>query len=243
MSGPTSALPQKLLIVEDDDEIGTLLRVFLQREGFETELARSGIELEVLRHRQGFPALFVLDLMLPGEDGLSICRRLRALRDTPIIMLTAKADDIDRIVGLELGADDYLAKPFSPRELVARIRAILRRAQEQGTVVARAETLHFAGFTLDSGVRRLRDASGKEIELLGGEYELLMVFLQRPQQVLTREQLMDWLKGRSWASFDRSIDVAVSRLRRKIELDPAQPALIKTVRNGGYVFSVAVEHR
>ena len=231
-----------ILIVEDDREIGALVGELLQREGFAPRLARSGKELDASLARDGKPDLVVLDLMLPGEDGLSICRRLRASGGIPILILTAKRDDIDRIIGLELGADDYLGKPFNPRELLARIRAILRRAAPAATAQEQVEgRLHFAGYTLERASRRLLRQDGSEIELMTDEYELLAVLLAHPQRVLSRDQLLDWTKGRSWEAFDRSIDVAISRLRRKIEPNPEQPTLIKTVRNGGYFMAATVE--
>jgi two-component system OmpR family response regulator len=233
-----------ILIVEDDREIGTLVRDLLHREGFEARLARSGADVDESLKRDGLPDLVVLDLMLPGEDGLSICRRLQAAHARlPVLMLTAKREDIDRIIGLELGADDYLGKPFNPRELLARIRAILRRAAPVPleTAEERNEYLRFAGYTLDPATRRLARDGGEEVELHSGEFELLNTLVEHPQRVLTRDQLLDWTRGRNWEAFDRSIDVAISRLRRKIEPDPARPTLIKTVRNGGYLFTPAVE--
>lgn len=231
---------QRILIVEDDREIGTLIEGLLNREGFAAELARSGAEMDrALATRAA--DLIVLDLMLPGEDGLSICRRLRARGNLPILMLTAKKDDIDRIIGLELGADDYLGKPFNPRELVARIRAVLRRtapipASQSGT----GEKWRFAAFVFDIDSHRLFK-DGTEIELSTGDYDILSALVRHPQRVLSRDQLMDFIKGRSWEAFDRSIDVALSRLRRKIENDPAQPVFIKTIRNAGYMLAVPVE--
>lgn len=235
-----------LLLVEDDPEIGPLLVERLEREGFSARWARNGAELDVALAAAP-PDLILHDLMLPGEDGLSICRRLRARSTTPILMLTARGDDVDRIVGLELGADDYLAKPFNPRELVARIRAVLRRvrpaaaAENPAPAAPTSERLRFAGFTFDLGSRELRDPQGEAIELTAGDYELLVALVRHPQRVLSREQLMDLTKGRSWEAFDRSVDVAALRLRRKIEDDPAHPRIIKTVRNGGYLFAVPVE--
>lgn len=236
------AAPALILVVEDDREIADLLAGLLRREGYVVALATSGQAVDDHLAQHGMPALVVLDLMLPGEDGFSVCRRLRIQGDVPILMLTAKNDDIDRIVGLELGADDYLGKPFNPRELLARLRAILRRVAPLTSCAHIAgESFHFADYTLDVGARRLLRADSSEVPLLTGDFELLQVFVERPQRVLSRDQLMDWLKGRSWDAFDRSIDVAVSRLRRKIEPVPAQPSLIKTVRNGGYLFAVPVQ--
>jgi two-component system OmpR family response regulator len=233
--------PTNILIVEDDREIGALLCERLQREGYAARWVRSGAEMDTALAQQR-PDLLVLDLMLPGEDGLSICRRLRAAGNLPIVMVTARSDDVDRIIGLELGADDYLAKPFNPRELLARIRAVLRRCAPAAAAAGGEprERLRFAGCEFDLSARRLtRD--GADIELSAGDYDLLCAFVRHPQRVLSRDQLMDLTKGRSWEAFDRSIDVALLRLRRKIEADPAHPALIKTVRNGGYLFAATVE--
>ena len=234
--------PPHLLLVDDDREILALLSQFLARHGCRVSTARDGTEMwKQLKHAE--IDLVVLDLMLPGEAGLSLCRRLRATSATPVIMLTAMGEETDRIVGLELGADDYLPKPFNPRELLARIKAVLRRSagrlQPDGPRPAR-RILSFAGWRLDATQRELRDAAGAEVALSAGEFDLLLAFAENPQQVLTRDRLLDLARGRSAVPFDRSIDVQVSRLRRKIELDPAEPALIKTVRGGGYLFTPAV---
>jgi two-component system, OmpR family, response regulator len=229
-----------ILIVEDDREIGLLVRDLLEREGFAAALVRSGAELDGWVAKHGLPQLVVLDLMLPGEAGLSIFRRLRGSTDVPVLMLTAKRDDIDRIIGLEMGADDYLGKPFNSRELLARIRTILRRAACRGGEPGGAAVYAFAEFTFDSGARTLKREDGAEVPLMTVEFELLQALLEQPQKVLSRDQLMDRTKGRAWGAFDRSIDLAVSRLRRKIEPRPEQPSLIKTVRNGGYLLAVPV---
>jgi two-component system OmpR family response regulator len=232
----------RILIVEDDREIGPLVQGLLQRDGYDVAWVRSALQMDQsLAERRA--DLLVLDLMLPGEDGLSICRRLSAGSGIPIIMLTAKADDLDRIIGLEMGADDYLPKPFNPRELLARIRAVLRRTAPAATAAAspHKERVLFAGFDFDLSARTLRRADGSDIELSAGDYDLLSVLVRNPQRVLSRDQLMDLTRGRSWEAFDRSIDVALSRLRRKIEADPAHPAIVKTVRNGGYMLAVPVE--
>ncbi len=234
-------MPQ-ILVVDDDREIRDLLARFLARHGFRVETAADGRGLRaVLRDRR--VDLVVLDLMLPGEDGLMLCRELRAGSDLPVIMLTAMGEEIDRIVGLEVGADDYVAKPFNPRELLARIRAVLRRtgavSRTQGGEAK--PVLRFAGWQLDPGARTLVDPEGRPVELTSGEFDLLLAFAERPQRVLSRDQLLDLTRGRDAAPFDRSIDVQVSRLRRKIESDPTRPELIKTVRSGGYVFTPAVE--
>ena len=231
-----------IAVVEDDAEIGALVIGLLRREGFAAEWMATGAELDRLRARRRID-LVVLDLMLPGEDGLSICRRLRAEGDTAVLMVTARADDVDRIVGLEIGADDYLAKPIKPRELVARARAILRRtrsAHSAGRVLP-AERYRFAGFAIDAGGRSLTGADGAAIELTGGEFDLLLTLVRHPQRVLGRDQLLDWTRGRSSAPFDRSIDVQIARIRRKIAGHPGSDGLIKTVRGGGYVLTAPVE--
>lgn len=231
-----------IYLVEDDRDIGELVRDLLAREGFRVRLLRSAVELDAAVSTDGLPDLLILDVMLPGEDGLSLCRRHRAASRVPILMLTARHDDIDRIIGLELGADDYLGKPFHPRELLARVRALLRRAAPVPVVEASAPRLRFAHYVFDAGARSLCTVHGQPVELQTSDFELLAVLLAHPQRVLSRDQLMDRTRGRSWEAYDRSIDVAVSRLRRRIEPDPAQPTLIKTVRNGGYVLAVPV-HR
>jgi two-component system OmpR family response regulator len=234
-----------LLVVDDDREIRSLVAQFLTKHGFRVTGVRDGAEM--MRTLDGARVdLIVLDLMLPGEDGLSLCRRLRATpqtAQTPVIMLTAMGEETDRIVGLEMGADDYLAKPFSPRELLARIKAVLRRVSAPpvaGAPVAAGTVLRFEGWSLDITKRELRSPDGVLVQLSAGEYDLLVAFVEHPQRVLTRDQLLDLARGRSAVPFDRSVDVQVSRLRRKIEPDPAEPTLIKTVRGGGYLFTPAV---
>jgi two-component system OmpR family response regulator len=186
--------------------------------------------------------LVVLDAMLPGKDGFTICRELRASGEVPIIMLTAAGDETDRIVGLEMGADDYVAKPFNPRELLARMRAVLRRAARPRNAEEPAGgRLSFAGWTLDVDRRQLLSPEGAIVTLSTGEFDLLLAFAEHPQRVLSRDQLLDLARGRGPSPFDRSIDVQVSRLRRKIEPDPRMPTMIATVRGGGYVFTAPVE--
>jgi two-component system OmpR family response regulator len=183
------------------------------------------------------PDLVILDLMLPGEDGLSICRRLRARSRVPILILTAKDDDIDRIVGLELGADDYLGKPFNPRELLARIRAILRRAEQLPADLAPRRRRRFGTFVVDLDTRSL-EADGRRVSITAAEFDLLACFVEHPRRVLSRDQLLDWTRGRMADPFDRTIDVSVSRLRRKlVDASPEAETLITTVRNGGYLFA------
>jgi len=230
-----------ILVVDDDREIRELLARFLEMHGFRVTTARDGRELRRLWPGARF-ALVVLDLMLPGEDGLALLRFIRGEGRTPVVMLTAMGEETDRIVGLELGADDYLAKPFNPRELLARIRAVLRRADTASERnEAPATTFRFAGWTLETARRRLISPAGVEVPLTGGEYELLATLADRAGRVLTREMLMELLHGRAAGPFDRAIDVAVSRLRRKLDDDARNPALIKTVRGGGYVLAAEVE--
>jgi len=209
---------------------------YLQRQGFRVDGGDGAAALDRFRSTIGEPDLVVLDIMLPGEDGLSICRRLRASSRVPILMLTAKGEDIDRIVGLEMGADDYLPKPFNPRELVARIRAILRRL-EPPPAGQRRLTVN-DGFLVDLDARTIARPDGGAIALTSAEFDLLECFLTRPRRVLSREQLMDWTRGRQADPLDRTIDVQVSRLRKKIECGTE---LIKTVRNAGYMLTAAVK--
>jgi two-component system OmpR family response regulator len=229
------------LIVEDDREISSLIERFLPKHGFRSSVAADGRAMErVLGESQ--IDLVVLDIMLPGEDGLSLCRRLRERSSVPIIMLTALGEEADRILGLEMGADDYLAKPFSSRELLARIRAVLRRAAmlQDRRDTGKTTVLSFAGWRLDLAMRQLFSPSGARIVLTSGEFDLLVAFCQHPQRVLTRDQLLDLTHGRAAKAFDRSIDIGVSRLRRKIESDPKMPRIVTTVRSGGYFFAAAV---
>nr|WP_286184942.1 response regulator [Pantoea sp. Cy-639] len=229
-----------MLIVDDDVEILALLKKFFMQHGYEVDLASDGQAMWAAIARQR-PDTIILDLMLPGEDGLTLCQKVRAQAGIPIIMLTAMAELSDRIVGLELGADDYLTKPFAPRELLARLRAVQRRAGEQPVAAAPARpVIGFAGWHLDITCRELRSPQNVMIPLSGGEFDLLVVFLEHPQRILTREQLIDLTHGQGHDAFDRSIDVQVSRLRRKIEPDSKRPDLIRTVRNGGYLFTAKV---
>lgn len=242
MSGSIKPTQSFIAVVEDDADIGELVTALLTREGFEVVHCTDGAGLDQLMSRRRVD-LVLLDLMLPGEDGLAICRRLQSAPvPPPVIMVTAKGDDIDRILGLEFGADDYLPKPFNPRELVARVRAVLRRtrtAHRPGPVSGRK--YRFAGWTLDAGSRELYNRHGVPVELTGGEFDMLIALLDHPQRVLTRDQLLDWTRGRDAAPYDRTIDVQLSRLRRKLEDDPRAPGIIRTVRGGGYLFAPAVE--
>jgi two-component system OmpR family response regulator len=228
----------RILIVDDDPEIRDLLAHFLTQHGYQASTAADGVAMDAELARQAVD-LVVLDLMLPGEDGLSICRRLRTNTATSIIMLTAVSEETDRIVGLEMGADDYLVKPFNPRELLARIKAVLRRTAQAGGSAA-ASLLIFEGWQLDLGRRELKRADGTLIPLSTGEFDLLVVLAEHPQQVMSRDELLDRTRGREGGPFDRSIDVQLSRLRRKIEVDSRVPEIIKTIRSGGYMFSLPV---
>ena len=230
-----------ILFVEDDADIRSLVADFLAQNGYRMSVARDGRELDRALEVSRID-LLILDIMLPKEDGLSLCRRIRAASDVPIIMLTARGSEIDRVVGLEMGADDYLTKPFGTHELLARIRALLRRANlSRAPREHRPASLSFAGWKLDLGARRLQSADGAAVPLTGGEFELLVAFCEHPRRILTREQLLDLTRGRAAALFDRSIDIQVSRLRRKIEENPKDPVLIQTVRSGGYFFAAEVQ--
>jgi two-component system OmpR family response regulator len=237
-----NAATETVLVVDDDAEIRALLSRYLGEQGYLVSAVSDGDAMwEALADMT--PDIIVLDLMLPGSDGLSLCRDVRAKSDIPVIMLTARGDETDRIVGLELGADDYLPKPFSPRELLARMRTILRRARSTpGPKLPAGEPLHlrFAGWRLDTSERQLVSPHGIVVPLSGAEYRLLRVFLDHPQRVLSREQLMDLLHGREGDAFDRSIDVRVSRLRHRLGEDAREPGIIRTVRNEGYVLAASV---
>ncbi len=229
-----------ILFVDDHREMRELVARALAREGFRVSTAADGRAMRKVLADSRID-LILLDLMLPGEDGLSLCRAVRRESEVPIIMLTAKGEEVDRVIGLELGADDYLPKPFSSRELVARIRAVLRRAGAASRAPKRPKLYRFDRWTLDTGARELLREDGVTVALSTGEYDLLLALVERPQRVLSREQLLDLARGRAANSFDRSIDTQVSRLRRKIERDPASPAIIKTIWGGGYLFLAKVE--
>ena len=230
-----------ILVVDDHSEIRDLLKRFLEQHGLRVSCARDGKEMKRLLEEREFD-LLVLDLMMPGEDGLTLCRELRAKSSLPIIMLTAMGEETDRIIGLEMGADDYLAKPFNPRELLARIKAVMRRTQADNQPAAETLTrdLRFDRWLLDVNRRELVDEDGVGLSLSTAEFDLLKVFLERPQRVLSRDQLLDLARGREAVAFDRAIDTLVSRLRRKLERDPKNPELIKTIWGGGYMFSADV---
>jgi two-component system OmpR family response regulator len=233
-----------LLVVDDDREIRDLLSRFLMKHGYRVSTARDAREARSVVADSRID-LVILDIMLPGEDGLALCRQLRVGSDMAIVMLTAMGEDTDRIVGLEMGADDYLPKPFNPRELLARVKAVLRRAGQRPAAARNGAdvVLEFNGWRLDVGQRRLDSPDGVPVLLSGGEFELLVAFAEHPQRVLSRDQLLDLTRGRSAGPFDRSVDIQVSRLRRKIETDPKRPALINTVRGGGYVFTAPVQRQ
>jgi two-component system phosphate regulon response regulator OmpR len=230
--------PNRILIVDDDPALLELLERYLGEQGFAVAGVAYGEEMD--RYLAESPVdLIILDLMLPGEDGLSIAKRLRVSGTTPILMLSARGDDVDRIVGLEVGADDYLAKPFNPRELLARLRAILRRRQPEApatTAAEPAEIHSFGDFRLDTANCTLA-RGGEQVALTSGEYALLQIFVEHPNRVLSRDALVERLAGYERSPFDRSIDVRVTRLRRKIEADPSAPVFIQTVWGEGYRFS------
>lgn len=231
-----------ILVVDDDPEIAALVSEFLAQHGFAVTAVGDGRAMRQAIADGSFD-LVLLDLMLPGEDGLSLCRFLREATTLPIIMLTAMGSETDRVVGLEMGADDYVAKPFSARELLARIKAVLRRGSPRvpaATAEAAKEALEFAGWRLEIGRRRLFSPDGVLVELTSGEFDLLHAFLLNPQRVLNRDQLLDIARGRVSGPFDRTIDVQVGRLRRKLEIDPKKPEIVKTVRGGGYMLTTQV---
>ncbi|TBH55271.1 response regulator transcription factor [Rhizobium leguminosarum] len=231
-------MARTILVVDDDPEIGRLVAALLSREGFDVRTAENGMELDdVLRKVR--PDLIILDLMLPGEDGLSICRRMRSEGAFPILMLTAKNDEMDRVVGLEVGADDYVSKPFGPRELLARVRALLRRTQSQPFQAA-SRRYSFDRFVIDLDARQLTDEDGAPATLTSAEFDLLTCFVLRPRRVLSRDQILDWTHGRTADPLDRTVDILVSRLRKKLESLSPGNTLISTVRNGGYLLTVPV---
>jgi DNA-binding response OmpR family regulator len=244
---------QKLLVIDDDKGLRELLQRYLTEQGFEVSTVSDAIEMDAFFANKTVD-LVILDLMLPGEDGLSIARRLRSISDLPILILSAKGEEVEKIIGLEMGADDYLAKPFNPRELLARIRAILRRQavkiDSQGTslnqinskvdnAIDAHETYQFGCFLLDMTTYKLYNKE-QEVSLTAGEFNLLHVFVTHANRVLSRDQLMDLLKGFDRSPFDRSIDIRVTRLRKKIETNPKEPEYIRTVWGAGYLFNEGV---
>jgi len=233
-----------ILVVDDDAEIRSLLGDYLRKNGYRATAVADGKAMWTALAR-GKVDMVVLDLMLPGDDGLTLCRKLRAESETPVIMLTARGEETDRIVGLEMGADDYLAKPFSPRELLARIKSVMRRYRSlpRNLRADDAREIAFAGWRLDVVARHLVSAQGVVTSLSGSEYQLLRIFLSHPNHVLTRDQLMVLSKGREADPLERSIDIQVSRLRHRLNDDPSDPKIIKTVRGEGYVLAASVEVR
>nr|WP_281169425.1 response regulator [Nisaea denitrificans] len=230
-----------VLVVDDDQRIRTMLARFLVDHGLRVSQARNGVEMFEVSANARID-MIILDIMMPGEDGLSLCRRMRAESAVPIILLTAMNADTDRIIGLEIGADDYVVKPFNPRELLARIRAVTRRMMAGSTIPQHrgSATYEFEGWVLDANRRTLVSPGGALTDLTSGEFDLLLAFLEHPQRALNRDQLLDLAHGRSSQAYDRSIDVQISRLRRKIEANPQSPVFIKTVRNEGYFFTATV---
>jgi len=224
----------KLLVVDDDPEIRELAQAYLSQQGFVVDCVDSGESMEAYL-KENSADLIILDLMLPGEQGLDVARRLKSESDIPIIIVSAQGDDIDRIVGLEVGADDYVPKPFNPRELLARVRAVLRRAQRAESPVSTDNLLQFGSFSLDLASHRLSKGSAS-VPLTSGEFDLLAILVAHPNKVLDRDRILDLLTGAERSPFDRSIDVRVTRLRGKIEPDPSAPVYIKTVWGKGYMF-------
>jgi two-component system OmpR family response regulator len=230
--------PTTVLLVDDEAALREPLAEYLSRQGFVVTQASSAAEARAFL-RDDTPDLVLLDIMMPGEDGLSLCRHLVEAKAIPVIFLTARGEATDRIVGLEIGADDYVVKPFEPRELVARIRSVLRRAV-RGTQAPEEESFEFEGWRLDPLKRRLTDAEGSVVVISSVEFRLLMAFLEHPRQVLDRDRLLDMVQGREAHLFDRAVDNQVSRLRRKIEVDSRNPQLIQTVWGGGYMLAADV---
>jgi DNA-binding response OmpR family regulator len=233
--------PTEILIVDDEEQVRALLREFFELEGYTVREAKDGAAMRA--HLSKHPvSLVTLDVNLPGEDGFTLAREIRAKRNVPIIMISGKSDPVDRVIGLELGADDYITKPFMLREVLARTRAVLRRYQgeTERAELGRDEVYRFEGYAL-STARRALTIDDKSVELTTAEFNLLELFVKRPGRVMTRDNIMDALKGRDWSPMDRSIDTLVARLRKKVETDSEQPKLIKSVRGVGYVFTGIVE--
>jgi two-component system phosphate regulon response regulator OmpR len=234
-----SSMAQRVLIVDDDAEIRETTGEYLSGHGFEIALAGDGKEMRAAI-AAGTPDVVLLDLNLPGEDGLSLTRWLRANHDVAIIMVTGAGEVVDRVVGLEVGADDYLAKPFDPRELRARLNSVLRRVKDKPSrepAAGASRTVKVGRCTLDLATHQLADAAGAEVPITGMEFDLLRVFIENANRVLSRDQLLTLTRNREWEPFDRSIDIRIARLRRKIEPDPARPTVIRTVRGAGYLFA------
>jgi DNA-binding response OmpR family regulator len=242
----TNIAPVSILIVDDEPEVRSILRAFFELEGYQVTEASDGREMRMHLERNTF-SLVTLDINLPGQDGFALAREVRAAKNIPIVMISGKQDPVDRVVALELGADDFIVKPFHLREVLARVRAVLRRynhdnTSNHGATAAPAkDRLMFDGFTLSRTRRELLDACGRAIDLTAAEFNLLDLFLSNPARVMSRDHIMDRLKGNEWSPFDRSIDTLVARLRKKIEGDTDHPRLIKTVRGVGYVFTADVK--
>lgn len=237
-------MSEHILVVEDDPTVRSFIEEYLGSQGYRMSGARDGTTMRHIFGKQDVD-LVILDLMLPGEDGLELAREIRSESDVPIIMVTGRADTVDRVVGLEIGADDYIPKPFEARELLARVRSVLRRSQRSGGPKSEGRSTQsaavFAGWRLDLGRRQLHGANGDEVKLTSAEFDLLAAFVNNPDKVLSRDRLLDLVYGREMFPFERSIDVLVMRLRGKIEDDRANPTLIKTVRGSGYVFTPEVQ--
>ena len=237
-------MPEHILVVEDEPTVRSFIEEYLGSQGYRMSGAKDGTGMRHVLAKQDVD-LVILDLMLPGEDGLELAREIRSESDVPIIMVTGRADTVDRVVGLEMGADDYIPKPFEARELLARVRSVLRRSQRAnsggGEPTARHNMAAFAGWRLDLGRRQLSGPGGEEVRLTSAEFDLLVAFVNNPDKVLSRDRLLDLVYGREMFPFERSIDVLVMRLRGKIEVDRANPLFIKTIRGAGYVFTPEVE--
>ncbi|WP_040570683.1 response regulator [Methyloversatilis thermotolerans] len=240
MSQSNHNAPARILVVDDDPDLRELLRDYLGKQDMDVRTVADGAGLRAALEREPCD-LLILDIMLPGEDGLSLCREIRARSKLPILMLTARGDELDRIIGLEMGADDYLPKPFHPRELLARVRSILRRAPDRAEGDGSVRGLKFAGWTLDLGARHLVDEAGVVTPLSSGEFRMLNALVENANRVLSRDQLMDVLAGRDAGPFDRTVDVMISRLRRRLGDDGREPRIIRTLRNEGYVLNGPVE--
>lgn len=234
-----SVKPSRILLVEDDPEIAEMVSALLSDQGFSASVAGSAVEMDRFMKEQAYD-LIVLDIMLPGEDGLSICRRLRAQSTTPIIMVTSLGEDLDRIIGIEIGADDYITKPFNSRELIARVKALLRRSAYGEPAQTVAPVMTFDGWRISPLARHLLDPEGAEVSLTSAEFDVLLAFCQNPQRILTRTELLALTHVGLAGPDERSVDVHISRVRQKIEPNPREPVLIKTVRMGGYIFTPEV---
>jgi two-component system OmpR family response regulator len=238
-----ASVPPHILAIDDDQTVREMVAEYLGQNDFRVTTCASGEELTAAMARE-MVDLVILDVRLQGEDGMQIARRLREESAIPILMLTGRAEEADRVMGLELGADDYLTKPFAPRELLARIRALLRRAKAQQSVadaVAKVRAYRFGGWELNIGLRKLKSPKGEAVDLTNGEFRILAAFLSAPQRILSRDQLLDLSRVHNAEVYDRAVDITILRLRRKIEPDPARPQFIKTERGAGYVFSAPVD--